>query len=218
LRSIGTHYDFAALSTEDFSAKVTATVFEIVYRFCAPTVSVTCAPPSAFCLSNDVGAIKSLGTWTDAKGPDSIVVKDSGVAITFEAPSDALSVLLECADKAEEPTAQRVQTDFIITHRHPAGCPAKGGAGGGLSGGSLFLIILLVAVFVYVVAGCIWNVKRNSKPFGRESCPNASFWGALPGHTKAGCAFTFAKLRGLCGGKGSSGSAASEEAGSYGSV
>jgi len=94
---------------------------------------------------------------------------------------------------------------FQINFPTRASCPGSndGGSGkSGLSGGSIFLIILVVSISVYLIVGCIYLRKVKGTVGMKESCPNGGFWTALPGLVKDGLAFTWAKLRGLCGGKG----------------
>lgn len=77
-----------------------------------------------------------------------------------------------------------------------------GGSGGeGLSGGAIFLIIVLCVSVVYVLTGCIICVAKFGKPIGIEACPHKAFWCALPGLYIAGIKFTIGKIAGLCGSK-----------------
>jgi len=85
----------------------------------------------------------------------------------------------------------------------PANCgsgPAPGpdGPKGGLSGGTVFLIILLVLIPVYIAGGCVYKMKTKGTT-GMESCPNVDFWRDLPGLVKDGFRFTFSKCRGGSG-------------------
>lgn len=116
--------------------------------------------------------------------------------------------------KETSPVGSTETTKITLGFSHPDAC---GGGDSGLSGGSIFLIILLCVTVVYVIAGCVYNVKRNQTPLGCASCPNKDFWFAIPGLAKAGCAFTVLKIKGCVGGSGSSSAAAAEGSG-YGSV
>jgi len=69
----------------------------------------------------------------------------------------------------------------------------------GLSSGTIFLIVILVLIPVYIIAGCIWNYKRNGTALGCESCPNRAFWKNFWINSKTGCAVTWAWLRSKCG-------------------
>jgi len=66
---------------------------------------------------------------------------------------------------------------------------------GGLSGGWVFIIILIVLIPVYVAIGCVYKAKTKGTT-GMESCPNIDFWRDLPGLVKDGFRFTFSKCRG----------------------
>jgi len=83
-------------------------------------------------------------------------------------------------------------------------CPTGGGGGGGgggsgssdsdeLSGGWVFIIILLVVTFVYCTAGFVYNKTKNNKDGSwadRSNIPNVNFWTSLPKWTWAGCCVT----------------------------
>jgi len=69
---------------------------------------------------------------------------------------------------------------------------------GGISGGTIFLIMVAAAIPLYIAGGCFFNVKKKSVPFGREACPNSEFWTAFPGYVKAGCMFTYTMIRTGC--------------------
>jgi len=91
---------------------------------------------------------------------------------------------------------------YTLTYGTPHACPGDSGGGGsssGLSGGWIFIIILLVGTFLYVVIGCVYKGKQLGAT-GMERCPQVDFWRELPGLAKEGCRFTWNKLRGLCGG------------------
>mmetsp|Transcript_12408 Transcript_12408/g.16609 ORF Transcript_12408/g.16609 Transcript_12408/m.16609 type:complete len:262 (+) Transcript_12408:150-935(+) len=66
----------------------------------------------------------------------------------------------------------------------------------GLSGGSIFLIIFFVSLFVYFAAGIGYNAYKGNE--GLELIPNLEFWKDLPFLVKDGIMFCV----GLCTGKG----------------
>jgi len=69
---------------------------------------------------------------------------------------------------------------------------------GGLSDGSIFLIILGVLIPLYCVLGCVYNVKKNGKTVGMDAVPQREVWCvAVPALVKEGCTFTKGKLMGL---------------------
>ena len=91
---------------------------------------------------------------------------------------------------------------FTFNSKYVCGLPKGGGSGGaghGLSGGSIFLILFFVGGFVYFVGGILFNKYRRGLS-GSEMIPNISFWRDLPGLVRDGCMFSFNKVRGLCGG------------------
>jgi len=65
----------------------------------------------------------------------------------------------------------------------------------GLSGGWIFIIILIVVIPVYCVLGCIYNRKRKGTTGMVESIPNVEFWKDLPSLVKEGCQFVYQRVR-----------------------
>ncbi len=165
------------------------------------------------CQANAEGKQFTLATWTDAgHSPEWSITADNEVALFLRnGPADCFkfpesvarntTVFFYCGNPdnfvvSEYPDALCVYTMKFPT---PILCPGHGGKKGGMSGGTIFLIIVIVVTFVYIVGGCIWNWKRNEKR-GMEACPHRTFWCAIPGYTKDGCMFTWGKIRGLCSG------------------
>jgi len=98
------------------------------------------------------------------------------------------------ADKSADTVAETACT-YQITMYLTAACGTKGSggntkdksSGGGLSGGSVFLIIFFVSLFVYFAAGIGYNAYRGQQ--GVELVPNVEFWKDLPFLVKDGVMF-----------------------------
>jgi len=73
-----------------------------------------------------------------------------------------------------------------------------GGKKSGVSVGTIFLIVTLVVAVLYVVLGCVYQRKKNETTTMKESCPNHTFWFALPGLVKDGCKYTFHMIKSGC--------------------
>jgi len=104
------------------------------------------------------------------------------------------------------------QCDYTATYQTPLACGGGGGGSSGLSGGSIFCIILLCGLFLYIVIGVLYKTFSLGAT-GAERFPNIDFWKDLPGLIKDGFSFTYNKLRGLCGGGG-----AAKSTGTYDSL
>jgi len=65
----------------------------------------------------------------------------------------------------------------------------------GTSGGTVFLIILMVLIPVYIAGGCIFMRKKRGTVTMKESCPHYEFWSAIPGLVKDGCIFSAKKTK-----------------------
>jgi len=63
---------------------------------------------------------------------------------------------------------------------------------GGISGGTIFLIILLCLIFVYIVGGMAYNFKIRQIR-GIEMIPNLEIWKTIPGLVKDGAVWSFKK-------------------------
>eukprot|EP00486_Rosalina_sp_Unknown_P010019 CAMPEP_0201582458 /NCGR_PEP_ID=MMETSP0190_2-20130828/85495_1 /ASSEMBLY_ACC=CAM_ASM_000263 /TAXON_ID=37353 /ORGANISM="Rosalina sp." /LENGTH=259 /DNA_ID=CAMNT_0048022411 /DNA_START=8 /DNA_END=787 /DNA_ORIENTATION=+ len=82
-------------------------------------------------------------------------------------------------------------------------------ASGGLSGGWVFIIILICGLFVYFVAGYVYMALTVNKEAGfgdfANNIPNRSLWCSLPSLVVAGCAVTKETIMGLMGKGGGEG-------------
>jgi len=83
---------------------------------------------------------------------------------------------------------------FIYTMTSMKNCPVKQSSSSGkLSGGWVFVIIVLVVSFVYCVGGIGFKKYRGAESWG-EAVPNNTFWFALPGLVKEGAVFFWQRL------------------------
>jgi hypothetical protein len=74
----------------------------------------------------------------------------------------------------------------------PGGCPqtSRRSSSGGLSPGSILLIIFFVLVALYLLVGVSYQVVMK-KANGVEMIPNSGFWCSLPGYIKDGMVLVF---------------------------
>jgi len=73
-----------------------------------------------------------------------------------------------------------------------------GGGGGGISGGWIFIIILLGIAVLYLVGGVIYKRVRTEDR-GLDMIPQKEFWFSLPFLVASGHIYVWRKARGLCG-------------------
>lgn len=105
----------------------------------------------------------------------------------------------DCSGTSSSPTTMVVteDTDCIYAISIVADCSGSGadGAGStGISGGWIFIIIVLVVVPIYLAGGFVYNWKVKGTATGTESLPNISFWRDFPGLVKDGFFFFKSKL------------------------
>jgi len=135
-----------------------------------------------------------------------------GVATTQKFEKNALGVVLQYING---PDSRQTEIDFICDAAAGIGkpqyvienpqhhytfswntqyaCPVTVGAGG-ISPGSIILIILVCLIVIYLVAGLIFNkFKRGLN--GIELIPNVTFWTSIPGLVKDGVMFIVNKVR-----------------------
>jgi hypothetical protein len=75
--------------------------------------------------------------------------------------------------------------------------PGSGSGAGGMSGGVVFIIIVLVGGVLYAAIGCAYNKFAKGTTGAKETCPQGDFWFNLPANFIEGFRFTRRKL---CGG------------------
>ncbi|GFR90522.1 cation-dependent mannose-6-phosphate receptor [Elysia marginata] len=105
-------------------------------------------------------------------------------------------LLLKCSDKDGAFTflnqtkndASTITYMFMLETKY-ACLNAPSSSGGGLSTGSVLVIIFFVALIVYLVGGTLF-LKYVRKAEGRESIPNYEFWSDFPSLVKDGVLFT----------------------------
>jgi len=209
-------FDLTPLSFADMYGKDSAQGFVYYLRFCAPITTQACQNPgSSFCQFQGGQPKESLGAWATASW-SKVSAGAGGVTVTLNGDSSSgcpqgrtSIVTVNCDPNAPAvPLPNPKPFQFIVTTQGgctystsivaPAGCEVPSKAKSGLSGGSVFLIILIVVIPVYVAAGCVYKRKRQGLT-GMEACPNVDFWRDLPGLVKSGFSFTYGKLRSLCG-------------------
>lgn len=109
----------------------------------------------------------------------------NGRKLKFEILCDKSKTGLPTSVEVIEPVCDPLTYEYTIRFSHIAGCST---GGGGLSGGSILLIIIFVTLAVYLIFGAIINIAVRHKS-GVEIIPNSSFWGGLPSLIKDGMFF-----------------------------
>jgi hypothetical protein len=89
-------------------------------------------------------------------------------------------------------TKEQTTSTFDVMILTDAACPISGG---GLSGGTIFLLALLVLCILYLIVGILIN-KFSRMKSGREVVPNVEFWVSLPGLVVDGAKFSVHKITG----------------------
>jgi len=163
---------------------------------------------------------QQYGDWNAPPSPQweliTTGVPRDGVRVTFTNGKSSCMGKIETAymNLKCDPTAPSVKTFIVqedfgkctltITFTNAVSCPGGGGGGGsgsssGMSGGTVFLIILAVTIPIYIAGGCYWNRTKKGMA-GVEACPNYDFWRGIMDNAKAGCLFTKSKITGGGGG------------------
>jgi len=141
---------------------------------------------------------KPYGEWglIDTSNPDAGVFLNfsNGASCYMNAKNNDRVVLMKffCQSGGGKPdTFNLVEfptCTFTVTYYSDAGCPLSSSGSGGISGGSVFLIMVAIALPLYILIGCIYKSKAQGTA-GMESCPNIEFWRDLPGLIKDGFKF-----------------------------
>jgi len=135
----------------------------------------------------------------DGQCPDPNTPRSSSIILTCDPQSPANPQSWVIAN----PTACYYTAKAKTSKACPTYVPSENK---GLSGGWIFIIILIVIIPIYIVVGYVYNSKKSGTKGIRENCPQAGFWFALPGLVKDGFRFTWDKTFGRLksGGSGES--------------
>jgi len=200
-------FDLTPLATKSYEAPTHVNMHDPIYSFsicgnnadgsrCSNTMDSSCAIQilSSRCYN--------LGKWDNSY--DVSTTTDPLIIKFANGESD------ECSDSSGKPMDRSITFDFkcedsvemgTLTSTEPSTCayeitiPTKyvcdeyilPNATEGLSGGSIFLIVLLVLITVYCIGGFGFNNYRRSAE-GLEAVPQSSFWcKQLPFWVKTGC-------------------------------
>ncbi|XP_062582047.1 cation-dependent mannose-6-phosphate receptor-like [Saccostrea cucullata] len=84
-----------------------------------------------------------------------------------------------------QPIGEAVQGTYALIFKGKYACPRDGG---GMSAGTIIIIIFFSLLAVYLIGGVLFQIliKKNS---GKNAIPNSSFWIGLPGLIKDGVFF-----------------------------
>lgn len=222
-------YDLSSLHSATYY-KATGGPFDYDFNVCGQVVGVSNCP-GMMCqyLNGNLAAVIALWetpTWSLLNAAD----PKSGLTFTMSngVPCDIEGVSLPrvsiwqfpCTPGGKEYTSMTVTnnvanlTNCQATYVIPtsASCPGHGGHHGGggggggghkLSGGWVFIILVIVFSVLYCAVGGFMNHRKGAT--GADLCPNRDFWAGLPGLVKDGFGFTIAKIRGCIGGSGGGG-------------
>lgn len=166
----------------------------------------------AACQQDQGGAWHSLGNW-DSITYNPLTGGGKGAILSASGgdgnPSRKMEINYICDSSAgfgELKFMNEVSNDYSFEWRStcvcPGACSKHGGDGGGdgpeISGGWIFIIILISCIVLYLVGGVLYNKFKNHAT-GIELIPNVAFWIALPGLVKDGHLYIYKKCRSLCG-------------------
>lgn len=214
---VGKKFKFDAMASQDIEVSSQYTYY---VRFCGRVQ----APSKCASLQTSVCGTQTwsetptnLGYWQGVQmQPLDAARPEAGVQFYFNngsPPYEATIKFICSRTRMAKTDASSVSPTMEIFD--PAACPVEEDEEG-LSGGSIFLIILVVVIPIYIAGGCLYNYNKKGTPFGCASCPNHDSWCKFLELTKAGCVFSFNKARSLCGGRSTGGSAGGAD--TYGSV
>jgi len=175
----------------------------IYINVCGPLVSAPCPPPSSGCQQYTGGQISIGSDTARTYNPPNVPGKNGyGLTIQFTGGDGGRKMEI---DFTCDPTAgvgaptwvnENPALHYNFEWKSQYACPLGGtGKGGKLSGGSIFLILVLCLTVTYIVGGVIVN-KFVRHQNGIELLPNVEFWKGIFGLTKDGVLFVFRKITG----------------------
>jgi len=175
--------------------------WDIWINICRPLVTQVCGATASGCQQWDpksAGGKAAMGTASTLQFQPATAPGFQNYGVTAEFLQGDLDRRMEIDFKCD-PNAgvgAPVFQNEAPTHHYnflwvsQFACPV---AGGGLSPGSIMLIILACLVVIYLVAGILFNkFKRGLN--GIEMVPNVEFWISIPGLVKDGVMFLVNKI------------------------
>merc|ERR550534_2446564 len=128
---------------------------------------------------------------------------DNGAYCDIVQKNREVTIDFACADtdeanmKLSEPTTCVYEILYKTTHAcattpRPSGGKTKSG---GLSGGWIFIIILLCLTFVYCVGGMAYNYKYDDSKEGMDLIPQRTMWTGIMEYTIVGCNVSWTFVR-----------------------
>ncbi|CAH1238350.1 M6PR [Branchiostoma lanceolatum] len=157
---------------------------------CQPFTDGDCVSVAGCQSDPDGGDNYGLGTQDSASFGSA---DDGTVLLAYSSGVRTLLVTLTCTTTPTTFTVigedQTVGSTYGFELRSPCACPGATAScvsgGSGLSGGTVFIIIFIVTVSVYLIAGMLYqSFVKNAT--GIERIPNIGFWRDLPALVKDG--------------------------------
>jgi len=204
-------YNFNTFSNDGlgyhFQYKDHGDTYELYIALCEPLKTSPCQPKTNVCQEWDNGTgKKTIGK--DDPPPTFKTLDANTVEMTMangeQDPNgvcknnNAILNLVCDPNKAADPEWSYLKVDivsglcsykFSVSHKNAC----VGGGAGGLSGGSILLIIGFCVFALYCAIGAAYQFKVKEAR-GVEMVPNNAFWFQLPGLVKEGMRFTFFTL------------------------
>jgi hypothetical protein len=174
------------LLIDDGTSKFKVSLCENKYSNCG-----TCGPVAGYCQTTPWFE-DCIGIFTSAVP----MPNNAGVELMYDNGDwGAIGrVKLMCNPDATElstPKGESFNKIMIVDSKYA--CPVT--SLGSLSAGSIFMIIVLVLVLVYIIGGVLYNRFRNNKS-GVDMIPNAEFWVLFPSYVKGGGQYVVSKVKG----------------------
>eukprot|EP00461_Guttulinopsis_vulgaris_P002494 UN02495 len=139
------------------------------------------------------------------EGPISIIETKAGLEITFDnagMSETGLRPNLQIFGYCDKNQRAEQASAMSLSIWSPKFCPST--ADDGLSGGAVFLIIVLSVWAAYFIFGFLFFKFYLKKTTITESIPHFGFWSSLPGFYIAGCKVAISFVQSKIGKKGAS--------------
>ncbi|GFO45589.1 cation-dependent mannose-6-phosphate receptor [Plakobranchus ocellatus] len=193
--SCGCRSNYGLISLKQFEKKpLTAIVEEGPVFAWSPCKDITVLSTTAASIESFPTSLLVLDCGTHESTKTS--VENGNVVFSLEAEDKSRRSKITCicgiGDKYEF-LSEDMEGDYEFQLTSKACCPPKNGkSSGGLSTGTILVIVFFCAVVIYLIAGIFVQVGLKSAE-GKERIPNFNFWTTIPGLIVDGCRFVFTK-------------------------
>jgi len=204
--SDGYMYDLTPLMAQGPIAQIDSdNMWTYTVSICQNNINCDKCPKAGYCQTGTLGG--TLYTYcigTIDEGEMTGIPDGKGAILEYDEPLHGGrigKVVVNCVPGAlvanKIAFSPKAVTDYKFTFDSGFGCPT--GKASGMSGGTIFLVILIAVAAAYVVGFVAYNYAVKKAQPGPDLLPHLEFWKSVPGLVQDGITYSIQKVKGVTG-------------------